>query len=217
VTGHGPPRLSDTQGRSATAKAGKSLEGEGFGPELETPRLVLRRWRASDREPFAELNADPEVMRHFVEPLTREQSDSLVDRIEAGFDEHGFGLWAVEVPGAAAFIGFTGIVGQTFTAHFTPAIEVGWRLARRAWGRGYATEAATAALDHAFDAIGLDEVVSITTPGNAGSRAVMERLGMTRDPSDDFDHPNVPEAHAYRRHVLYRISADQWRSRRATD
>lgn len=181
--------------------------------ELTTERLLLRRWRDFDRQPFAALNADPVVMEHFVHPLTRERSDAMVERIEAEFDEHGFGLWAVEVRDVPAFVGFVGLARQTFPAHFTPAVEVGWRLARDAWGHGYATEGASAALDFAFDIVGLDEVVSMTIPRNVRSRAVMERLGMTRDPVDDFDHPNVPEGHTHRRHVLYRITADQWQSR----
>jgi ribosomal-protein-alanine N-acetyltransferase len=171
----------------------------------DTERLALRRWRDDDRAPFAALNADPEVMEHFVRPLTPEESDAMVDRIEAGFDEHGYGLWAVEVRATGEFIGFTGLAVQTFPAPFTPAVEVGWRLPRAAWGHGYASEAARAALEVGWDA-GLAEIVSMTTTTNLRSQAVMARLGMTRDPADDFDHPNVPEGHRLRRHVLYRIS-----------
>jgi len=173
---------------------------------VETDRLVLRRWTDADRDPFAALNADPVVMEHFVAPLTRAESDALVDRIEAAFDEHGWGLWAVEVPGAADCIGFIGLALQTFDAPFTPAVEVGWRLARAHWGLGFAPEGARAALALAFGDLGLDEVVSMTSVGNAKSRRVMEKIGMTRDPADDFEHSRVPIGHPIRPHVLYRIS-----------
>jgi RimJ/RimL family protein N-acetyltransferase len=173
--------------------------------ELHTPRLLLRRWRQADREPFATLNADPVVMEHFPAPLHREESDALVDRIESGFEERGWGLWAVEVPGAAAFVGFVGLNPATFDAPFTPAVEVGWRLAREHWGHGYATEGARAALRFGFDELAVDEIVSFTTHGNTRSRRVMERLGMRRDPADDFDNPNVPPGDPLRLHVLYRL------------
>jgi RimJ/RimL family protein N-acetyltransferase len=169
--------------------------------------LRLRGWRESDREPFADLNADPEVMEYFPAALTREQSDDLVEKIEAGFERDGFGLWALEVRESGEFVGFAGLAAPTFEAHFTPAVEVGWRLARRAWGNGYATEAGRAALDFGFERAGLGEVVSFTALGNARSRAVMERLGMSHDPGDDFDHPDLPEDDPMRRHVLYRLAA----------
>ena len=140
---------------------------------LTTDRLLLRRWRDDDREPFAALNADPVVMEFFPSTLTRAASDALVDRIEQHFDEHGFGLWAVEVTAGAPFIGFVGLSVVPFDAHFTPAVEVGWRLAREHWGRGYATEGARAALAFAFGDIGLAEVVSFTAVANRRSRAVM--------------------------------------------
>ena len=176
------------------------------GRELRTERLRLRRWREADRAAFAQMNADPEVMEHFPAPLTRLDSDLLVDRIEAGFDQHGFGLWAIEVVTTGQFVGFTGLSVPGFEAHFTPAVEVGWRLARPAWGRGYATEAARAAIDYGFSRVGLPMIVSFTAAINVRSRAVMDRLSMTRDPADDFDHPNLPLGHRLRRHVLYRIS-----------
>jgi ribosomal-protein-alanine N-acetyltransferase len=150
------------------------------------------------------MNADPEVMEFFPAPLSRAESDDLVDRIEAGFERDGFGLWALE-PRGGGFIGFTGLARPEFEAHFTPAVEVGWRLARHAWGHGYATEAARAALGFAFGPAALEEVVSFTSVGNARSRAVMERLGMTRDPAEDFDHPGIPIGDPLRRHVLYRL------------
>lgn len=144
-------------------------------------------------------------MEHFPAPLTRAQSDELVERIEAGFEEHGFGLWALEARERGEFIGFTGLAVPGFEAHFTPAVEVGWRLARSAWGNGYATEAGRAALSFGFERAGLEEIVSLTTAGNERSRAVMERLGMSRDPADDFDHPTIAPGHPQRPHVLYRI------------
>ncbi len=173
--------------------------------ELRTERLLLRRWRPADRAPFAAMNADPRVMEHFPAPLTRAESDALVDRIEAAFETRGFGLWALEERAGGAFLGFTGLIEPTFAAPFTPAIEIGWRLAAPAWGHGYATEAARAALAFGFDEAGASEIVSMTTVANARSRAVMRRLGMTRDPADDFDHPLLPAGHPLRRHVLYRI------------
>ncbi len=178
---------------------------------LRTDRLVLRRWRPEDLEPFAALNADREVMARFPSTLDRAASDALAETADAHFDEHGFGLWAVEVAGTGQFVGFTGLSVPRFTAHFSPAVEVGWRLARAAWGHGYATEAATATLDDAFGRVGLAEVVSFTSLGNERSRAVMRRLGMTRDPADDFDHPSLPACHWLRRHVLYRLGAEAWR------
>lgn len=175
-------------------------------PCLLTTRLKLRRWVNSDREPFAALNADPEVMRYFRGPLDGAASDALMDRIESSFDELGYGLWAVAVRSTGEFIGFTGLARQTFQAHFTPAVEVGWRLSAAAWGHGYATEAARAALDFAFGVVNVDEVVSITTRTNERSQAVMRRIGMTYDPKDDFAYPLLPEGHPLRPHVLHRIS-----------
>ena len=177
---------------------------------LDTERLHLRRWRFFDRPPFAALNADPEVMAHFPSTLTEEESDALVDRIRAQFDELGYGLWALEVRGQGEFIGFTGLALQTFPAPFTPAVEVGWRLARSAWGKGYAIEAARAAVADGFERVGLEEIVSLTAVTNRRSQAVMERLGMTRDPAEDFEHPNVPEGSPLRPHVLYRLDRATW-------
>lgn len=173
----------------------------------------MRGWRPADREPFAAMNADPEVMEHFPATLSRAESDMLVDRIEAAFARDGFGLWALEVTETGAFIGFTGLITQTFEAHFTPAVEVGWRLARTAWGHGYASEAARAALAYGFDHAGLTEIVSMTTVTNTRSQAVMRRIGMTRDPADDFEHSKIPAGSPLRPHVLYRITADDWRRR----
>ena len=173
-------------------------------PTLRTERLVLRPWRPSDVAPFAALNADPVVMEHFPACLTHAETEALVARIDAHFARHGFGLWAVEVPGVTGFAGYVGLAVPRFEAHFTPCVEVGWRLARAAWGKGYATEGAREALDFAFGRAGLAEVVSFTALPNHRSIAVMERLGMVRDPDEDFDHPALPEGHRLRRHVLYR-------------
>ena len=174
-------------------------------PELQTSRLRLRRWVDADHEPFAALNADPTVMEYFPDSLSRQQSDRLIEAIECGFEQRGFGLWAVEVRATGAFIGFTGLSEPSFEAHFTPAVEVGWRLAREAWGEGYATEAARASLTFGFEQIGLEQIVSFTSAENMRSRAVMERIGMTRDKGDDFEHPGLPDGHELRAHVLYRI------------
>lgn len=181
----------------------------GSVAELRTERLVLRRWTDSDLPRFAELNADPEVMRYFPAALTRAQSDELAASIRGALDRQGWGLWAVELPGIAPFIGFVGLNQVRFRAHFTPAVEVGWRLAREHWGRGYASEAGRAALGHAFSQLGCQEVVSFTAAVNHRSIRVMGRLGMVRDSAGDFDHPGVPPGEL-RRHVLYRLSATKW-------
>ncbi|MEO5874501.1 MAG: GNAT family N-acetyltransferase [Streptosporangiaceae bacterium] len=176
--------------------------------ELSTERLLLRRWREEDRAPFAALNADPEVMEHFPAPLTRAESDATADRFEERLHAHGYAMWALEVWDSGAFIGFTGIQNVPFDAAFTPAVEVGWRLARPAWGHGYASEAARASLRHGFGTVGLTEIVAMTSTTNLRSQAVMERLGMTRDPADDFDNPRVPAGSPLLRHVLYRRARD---------
>ena len=180
------------------------------GPRLSTPRLRLRPFRSADLAPFAAINADPRVMEFFPRPLDRGESDALAARIGEHFARHGFGLWAIEVPGIAAFAGFTGLAVPASPAHFTPCVEIAWRLAREHWGRGYATEAARAALAFGFRDAGLPEIVAFTVPANRRSRQVMERLGMARSPADDFDHPGVPEGHPLRRHVLYRLGRDGW-------
>jgi RimJ/RimL family protein N-acetyltransferase len=155
-------------------------------------------------------------MRHFPATLARVESDALVARIRSHFAEHGFGLWAVEVAGEALFVGFIGLAIPSFEAHFTraeqPAVEVGWRLARTAWCRGFATEGAAAALRFGFEQLHLREIVSMTVPANERSRRVMERLGMRRRPEEDFDHPKLPVSSPLRRHVLYRLAAEDWRA-----
>lgn len=178
--------------------------------ELSTARLLLRRWRETDRAPFAALNADPLVMEYFPNRLTQAESDDLLAKIEAGFETRGYGLWALEVRATSEFVGFTGLAVPSFSAHFTPAVEVGWRLARSAWGQGYATEASLASVAFGFRDAGLDEIVSFTSAANVRSRAVMDRIGMTHDPGDDFDHPELDEMDHLRPHVLYRISTMNW-------
>lgn len=173
--------------------------------ELRTERLLLRRWRVGDRESFARMNADPVVMEHMISPLTRDVSDAFADRIERHFEDHGFGWWAVEIPSDAPFIGFVGLSIPRFEAHFIPAVEIGWRLDRPYWGRGLATEGARAALADGFERVGLKEIVSFTVPANVRSIRVMEKLGMTHDPRDDFEHPLVPVGDPHRHHVLYRL------------
>jgi len=150
------------------------------------------------------MNADPRVMEHFASTLSREQSDTLADRIEAHFGARGFGLWAVEIPGVVEFAGFCGLSVPAFEAHFTPCVEIGWRLAADLWGYGYATESARAVLAFGFDTLGLDEIVSFTTATNVRSQRVMQRIGMSYDPADDFDHAAYAAGHPLRRHVLYR-------------
>jgi RimJ/RimL family protein N-acetyltransferase len=196
-------------------------------PVLRTARLILRPWRDADLESFAALNADPAVMEHFPATLSRAESDAAAARIRAELSERGFGLWAVEAPGVAPFVGFTGLSVVRFDAPFTRAaeqaraqaprsgarseakpsevIETGWRLACAYWGRGYAPEAARAALAFGFERLGLAEIVSFTAVGNVRSRRVMEKIGMAHDPAGDFEHPALPPGHRLRRHVLYRI------------
>jgi ribosomal-protein-alanine N-acetyltransferase len=176
------------------------------GNVIRTSRLVLRRWTDADRSAFFDLNRDPVVMATIGPVMDRGQSDAMMDRIEAGFDAHGFGLWCVDLDGTP--IGFTGLS----VPWFRDGVEVGWRIRSAWWGHGYAPEAARAALAVAFDDIGLDEVISFTAVSNANSRRVMEKIGMTRDPTADFEHPSVPEGSPLQPHVLYRISAAQYRS-----
>lgn len=182
--------------------------------EPRTERLHLRQWRQTDKAPYAALNADPQVMEHFPATMTRQQSDAQVVRLADGINDNGFGMWAVELAATGEFLGFTGLNTVTFDAPFTPAVEIGWRLARSAWGHGYATEAAVAAMNHAFDVLGLAEVLAFTAVANTRSRAVMERLGMVYDEHGDFHHPAIKDpTHRVSLHVLYRISADQWAKR----
>ena len=181
---------------------------------IHTGRLLLRRWRESDREPFAELNGDPQTLVFFPHTLDRAASDALIDRVEANFEVLGYGLWALEVKETGRFIGFTGLAPMPADVPGAGGVEIGWRLARRAWHHGYATEAARAALRVAFDGVDLDEIWSITAVLNEPSQAVMRRLGMTEVAR--FEHPGVPDGHPVKPHVAYHLARDGSRGLRAT-
>jgi RimJ/RimL family protein N-acetyltransferase len=172
-------------------------------PDLRTDRLTLRPWRESDFEPWAAMNADPQVREYLGDLLTPEQSAASLARFQAQLDEQGFGFWAVEVNRTGEFVGFTGLDQADKGMPFT-GVEIGWRLARSAWGHGYATEAALASIAFGFETLALPEIVAVTATANIRSQAVMRRIGMTRDPAADFDDPTEPEG-PLRRNVLYRI------------
>jgi RimJ/RimL family protein N-acetyltransferase len=173
--------------------------------ELATARLVLRQWRDSDLAPFAALNADPEVMQYMPRCLERSESEALVGRYRERIAERGWDLWALERRDDGGFVGALGLAVATFPAPFTPCVEIAWRLARAQWGQGLATEAAGAVLRFGFQTLALEEVLAFTVPENRRSRAVMARLGMHRDPGEDFEHPRLPPGHPLRHHVLYRL------------
>ena len=176
---------------------------------LTTNRLILRSWLESDRKPFARMNADPRVMEFFASRLSSEETDAIVDRIETHFRQHGFGLWAAELRRDGAFVGFVGFDVPSYEAPYS--VELGWRLGVEHWGQGLATEGAQAAVGYGFQTLGFPEIVATTVPANTRSRRVMEKLGMTHDSADDFDHPLLPERHPLRRHVLYRLRRSDWR------
>ena len=178
---------------------------------LETQRLILRHWCEEDLEPFATMNSDPEVMKYFPSVLSHQESNAMVERIQNKFATQEFGLWAVEEKLSATFIGFIGLNIPNFQAHFTPTVEVGWRLARPFWGKGYATEGAKKAIEYGFAEVNLTEIVSFTAKINKRSIAVMKRLGMTHNFRDDFNHPNLPSGHILESHVLYRLRREQWK------
>ena len=173
-------------------------------------QITLRQWKDADLEPFAAMNADPEVMRYFPSMLTRTESAAAMERARRMIEERGWGSWVVEVDGE--FAGFTGLTVPTFSAPFTPCVEIGWRFRREFWGRGLAYRAACQALRYGFDTLKLPEIVSFTTVLNARSRKLMERLGLVHDISSDFDHPLIAEGHELRRHVLYRMRRECWRA-----
>lgn len=177
---------------------------------IETKRLRLRPWKESDLEPFAKMNADPMVREFFASKLDKEESDHLARTLIQFIDERGWGFWAVERLEDSLFIGFIGLEYVDFESHFTPAVEIGWRLSVEHWGKGYATEGANACLEYGFNTLHLPEIVALTAQGNVKSRRVMEKLGMTYDPKDDFDHPKIIQGHPVRRHVLYRKVREQW-------
>ena len=194
---------------------------------LTTERLILRPWRETDRAEFARLNDDPAVMEFMPRRLCRDESDDTARRIQAVIEQRGWGFWAVEVKGgegraagkgvaadgAGAFIGFVGLSVPSFTSHFTPCVEIGWRLMKEHWGNGYASEAAAACLRFGFENLKLQEIVAFTVPLNKRSISVMKRMRMSRDPADDFDHPKLSAGHPLQRHVLYRISRGDWLNR----
>jgi RimJ/RimL family protein N-acetyltransferase len=182
---------------------------------LNTERLILRPWREADRDAFARLNADPAVMEFLPKLLSRDESDAMAERIQHHIESNGWGLWAVEVHSGEPFIGYVGLAVPRFQAHFLPAIEIGWRLARSHWGCGYASEAAEQVLRHAFEKLTLQQIVSFTVPLNRRSIAVMERIGLQRDPGGGFEHPNLAPGHPLREHVLYRIRRADWLRRAA--
>lgn len=179
-------------------------------PVLTTPRLRLRCIEPADWPAFAAMNADPQVMEWLPKPLTREESDATAVRMATAFAQFGYGKWALQIGSHPEFIGYAGLAPTDFDAPFTPAVEIGWRLARPYWGQGYATEAARAAVDFAFHQLKLEKIVSFTVPGNQRSLRVMERLGLKRDPRSDFDHPKLPVGHRLRRHLVYQITQSEW-------
>jgi RimJ/RimL family protein N-acetyltransferase len=197
--------LTNGNGRKIISWVAVSLYERKEKLLIQTERLLLRRWREEDREPFYRMNSDPRVMEFMPACLTRAESDMLFERVNEHFRKHDFGLCAAELREGRTFIGYVGLAVPTFEASFTPCVEIGWRLSADNWGRGLATEGARAMAGHAFEELGLEEIVSFTVPENMRSRRVMERIGMTHDASDDFDHPNLPEGHPLRRHVLYRL------------
>jgi RimJ/RimL family protein N-acetyltransferase len=183
------------------------MHGQNLPPIIETERLLLRAWRDSDREPWATMNANPRVREFFPGTLDRQGSDTLLGHLNARITKYGFGFWALEDRASGKFLGFTGLAHATFPAPFTPCVEIGWRLAHRYWGKGYAFEAALAALDHGFGKLGLASILSFAAAQNSRSRKVMERIGMRHDPNRDFPHPSLPPDHPMQPHVLYRIAA----------
>lgn len=178
---------------------------------IETERLILRPWRENDFDAFAAMAADPKVMEFLLPLPDRAASDANAERLKTHIEEHGFGFWAMELRGLAPFIGFTGLLPLKPDAPYAPAVEIGWRLARPHWGKGYAVEAAKASLKYGFDELGLKEIVALTVPANIRSQQVMRRIGMVRNEADDFDHPGVPDGHPLKRHVLYRIGRETFR------
>ncbi len=179
---------------------------------VTTERLLLRQWREDDLAPFAKLNADPRVMEYFPKLQTRDESDGSVKLFSDHIQRCGWGFWAASLLQTGEFIGFIGLQPVSFQATFTPAVEIGWRLAFEHWGKGYATEGAKAALQYGFQKLHLKDIVSFTATSNMRSRAVMERIGMHHEPNNDFDHPRLPVGHPLSRHVLYRITADVWKN-----
>ncbi|CEG60563.1 GNAT family N-acetyltransferase [Legionella micdadei] len=180
---------------------------------ISSHRIRLRTWQPGDKSAFVLMNADKRVMEYFANTLTESETEALIARITSHFERHQFGLWAAELKETGDFIGFIGLSIPTFSSHFTPCVEIGWRLAHAYWGKGLATEGARAVLEYGFNQLNLDEIVSFTTASNQRSRRVMEKIGLTHREEDDFNHPNLPLTHPLSRHVLYRLSKSQWRHR----
>ncbi|WP_374535993.1 GNAT family N-acetyltransferase [Chitinimonas taiwanensis] len=179
---------------------------------LRGERVLLHDWRDDDLPTWVAMNADPAVRRYFPSVLDEAAALGEASRIRAHAEREGFTFWALEIPGVADFAGFVGLIRTGFDAHFTPCVEIGWRLAQAYWGQGYASEAARLALQQGFDTLQLDEIVALTVPANLPSQAVMQRIGMRRDPADDFDHPRLSDGHPLQRHLLYRIKRQDWRA-----
>ncbi len=186
-------------------------------PTLKTARLILRRWQKADLEPFSQLNSDNKVMEYFPKTLTENETRSFIATVEMHFEREKCGLWVVELPETGEFAGFVGLSKPRFQAHFTPCIEVGWRLAHKHWGKGYAPEAAREALRDGFERLGLDEIVSFTARQNTKSIRVMEKIGMKTDPAEDFEHPSLLDGHHLRWHVLYRLNRNDWKAASEAD
>lgn len=184
---------------------------DSTAPDIHTDRLRLRQWQDSDYEPFADLNADPAVMEFFPATLSRTESDALADRIRSEITENGWGLWAIKIKNVAPFIGFVGLAAVVSSIPIAPCVEVGWRLSANQWGKGYASEAASAALAVGFTTLQLSEIVSFTSATNLRSRRVMDRIGMIFD-GETFNHPNIPASNPLRHHVVYRLSQERWRN-----
>jgi RimJ/RimL family protein N-acetyltransferase len=182
------------------------MKSHSSSPIIETDRLILREWKPSDLEPFARLNADPRVMEFFPASLSQDETAAMIQLIQERSMKNGFCFWAAELKSTGEFIGFIGLNIPGMETHFTPCVEIGWRIDFKFWGKGYAPEGALACLKYGFSTLNLNEIVSFTTVNNLKSRRVMEKIGMTYDPQGDFDHPKVQEGHPLRRHVLYRIS-----------
>lgn len=177
---------------------------------LKTARLILRRWQKADLEPFSQLNKDERVMEFFPKTLSENETRTFIATVEMHFEREGCGLWVVELPETGEFAGFVGLSKPRFQAHFTPCIEVGWRLSHKHWGKGFAPEAAREAVRDGFERLGLDEIVSFTARQNKKSIRVMEKIGMTTNIEDDFEHPSLAEGHHLRWHVLYRLRKRDW-------
>ena len=200
------PKDSEEENSSLTPSQDQTLSTKH---SLNTQRLLLRAWSEDDRAPFAEMMASPDFNRYMPGPFDRAESDAMFNQIQEHLALHGFGLWALELPGEASFIGSVGLTIPRVKMPFSPCVEIGWRIHPRHWNRGYATEAAEASVHHGFNELELDEVVSFTVSENLSSRRVMEKIGMTRDPEGDFEHPGLKEGHPLRPHVLYRMKSPE--------